>query len=211
MAAGLCSRHPTRESGGRGVECNTMTVREIITPTNKILRQKARKVIAFTPELQLLIDDMIETMRSAPGVGLAAPQIAESLRLFVVQLEVDPSVVEEDESEDASEKESIPGLGRLHVMINPEIVRLTGDLITGTEACLSIPGYAGEVERHERILIRYLDRQGQKRKLKTHGWLARVLQHEYDHLDGVLFIDKAEEVWKLEEDEPEEESDPVSI
>ncbi len=188
-----------------------MAIREIITPTNELLRQKARKVTAFTPELQVLIDDMIETMRAAPGVGLAAPQIAESLRLFVVHLEVDPSVDEEDESEDVAEKESIPGLGRLHVMINPEIVRLTGDLITGTEACLSIPGYAGEVERHERIVIRYLDRQSQKRKLKTHGWLARVLQHEYDHLDGVLFIDKAEEVWKLEKDEPEEESEPVSI
>ena len=98
----------------------------------------------------------------------------------------------------------------MHVMVNPEIVRLSGDLITATEACLSIPGYAGDVERRDRIVIRYLDRQGQKRKLKTHGWLARVLQHEYDHLDGVLYIDKALEVRKLdrETDADDESGDP---
>lgn len=178
-----------------------MALREIITPPNPLLRRKARKVTAFTPALQILIDDMIETMHAAHGVGLAAPQVAESLRLFVVQLEQDPA------TEDDPEVRPAPGVGRLHVMVNPDVVRLSGDLITGTEACLSIPDYAGDVERSDQIVIRYLDRNGQKRKLKTHGWLARVLQHEYDHLEGVLFIDRASNVWKVEpEAEPEEDA-----
>lgn len=181
-----------------------MTVRQIITPANPILRRKARKVTEFTPALQTLIEDMIDTLQSANGVGLAAPQVAESRRLFIAHVENDPT------AEDNPDAPPAPGVGRMHVMVNPEIVRLSGDFITATEACLSIPGYAGDVERRDRIVIRYLDRQGQKRKLKTHGWLARVLQHEYDHLDGVLYIDKALEVWKLdrETDADDESGDP---
>ena len=89
-----------------------------------------------------------------------------------------------------------PGLGRTHVMINPKITRFVGEDVVGTEACLSIPGFLGDVTRPNGIIIKYLDRQGQRRKLRTHGWLARVLQHEYDHLDGILFIDRAEKVWR---------------
>ena len=167
----------------------------IITPSNPILRRKAARVTVFDARLQTLIDDMLETMQAAPGVGLAAPQVAQSLRLFVARLEVEPGAGDDP---DASPP---PGLGRTHVMINPKITRFTGDAVVGTEACLSIPEYRGDVSRPHEIIIKYLDRHGQKRKLRTHGWMARVLQHEYDHLDGVLFIDKAEKVWRVELEE----------
>jgi len=179
-----------------------MAVREIITPANPILRHKARPVTAMTPALQTLIDDMVETMQAAQGVGLAGPQVAESLRLFVACLEEEPQLDEEE----AAPPPQPPGVGRLHVMINPEIVRASREMVTGVEGCLSIPGYAGDVERHQAITIRYQDRHGQKRKLKTFGWMARVLQHEYDHLDGVLFIDRAADVWSTDpEPEPQAE------
>lgn len=168
-----------------------MSERTIVTPSNLILRKKARKVTSFTPELQNLIDDMIDTMHAAPGSGLAAPQVGQSLRLFTVHIEEDPHVAEYPDLPPA------PGIGRVHVMVNPEISRASDKVVVGTEACLSISGYAGNVERHWEITIKYLDRHRQKRKLKTFGWLARVLQHEYDHLDGVLFIDRALDVWKI--------------
>ena len=170
-----------------------MSVRRIISPANPILRRKATKVKAFTVELQTLIDDMIETMRDAQGSGLAAPQVAQSLRLFVAHLVSDPL------AEDYPDNPPVPGLGRLLVIINPEMTRASSELVIGTEACLSIPGYAGEIERHSEITMKFLDRQGQKRKLKTYGWMARVLQHEYDHLSGVLFIDSASKVWRVDE------------
>ncbi len=170
-----------------------MPLLKIINPSNPILRKKAARVTIFDGRLQTLIDDMIETMKAAPGVGLAAPQVAQSLRLFVARLDADPNV---QDNSDEPQPSDLPGLGRTHVMINPKITRFFGDAEGGTEACLSIPEYLGEVIRPHGIIIKYLDRHGQKRKLRTHGWMARVLQHEYDHLDGVLFIDKAEQMWR---------------
>lgn len=175
-----------------------MSLLRIIYPSNRILRKKASRVTVFDSRLQILIDDMIETMEAAPGVGLAAPQVAQSLRLFVARLDEDPLVVDEPE---ISQLPAPPGLGRTHVMINPKIIRFFGESVVGTEACLSIPEYRGYVSRPHGIIIKYLDRHGQKRKLSTHGWMARVLQHEYDHLDGVLFIDKAEKVWHIDLEE----------
>mgnify|MGYP001377464956 CR=1 FL=1 len=170
-----------------------MPVLKIIHPSNPVLRKKAAQVNVFDTGLQNLIDDMIETMQAAPGVGLAAPQVSESMRLFVARLEEEP--VDEVDL-DAPKASMVPGLGRTHVMINPKITRFIGEDVVGTEACLSIPGFLGDVTRSNAIIIKYLDRQGQRRKLRTHGWLARVLQHEYDHLDGILFIDRAEKVWR---------------
>ena len=177
-----------------------MAVRRIVTPSNSILRKKATKVRYFTSELQALIDDMIETMHAAPGSGLAAPQVAESLRMFVAHLDEDPACEQHPNVLPA------PGIGRVLVMINPQISRASTELLLGNEACLSISGYAGDVERHREITMKYLDRQGNKCKLKTHGWLARVLQHEYDHLDGVLFIDKASKVWRVDASRSESSS-----
>jgi peptide deformylase len=157
-----------------------MTVLDIVTLPDKILRQKTRPVTSFDDDLQQLIDDMIETMREAPGVGLAAPQIGRSLQLTVI--ETLPELDDEGhEIEDSRE---------LYVIANPEIVWRSRQMVDGIEGCLSIPGYVGEVERHEEIRLRAQDRQGKKIKLKVKGWTARIFQHEIDHLHGVLYIDQ---------------------
>lgn len=163
-----------------------MAIREIVTLPNPILRRKARPVSDFGPELQTLIDDMVETMRAAPGVGLAAPQVNIPLRLFVAEWG--------DDEDDSVERKT-------YVMINPEIKRLSRETVVGVEGCLSIPGILGEVERAEEVTIHAFNRRGQKTRLKASGWLARILQHEFDHLNGDLFIDKAESVWQQVDEE----------
>jgi peptide deformylase len=163
-----------------------MAIREIVTVPAPVLRRKARKATDFGPELQQLIDDMIDTMREAPGVGLAAPQVDVPLRVIVVEY------AEQDEEEE----EVIPP--KLYTVVNPEITRISTDTELGTEGCLSIPGYAGDVDRPLAVTIKGFNRRGQPVKIKAEGWLARIFQHEMDHLDGVLFIDRAEKVWKHE-------------
>jgi peptide deformylase len=175
-----------------------MTVLDIITPINPILRQPAKKVRALTPEIQELFDDMIETMRAAPGVGLAAPQVAVSQRIIVVEY------AEPDEDPEAP-----PPAPDLYALINPEIVRRSKELVSGVEACLSIPGFAGEVERNKAVTVRAVNRQGDAVKIRSEGWLARIFQHEIDHLNGVLFIDRAEEVWRVEPAEEEALSEGI--
>ncbi|MBE0408883.1 MAG: peptide deformylase [Anaerolineales bacterium] len=160
-----------------------MSVRKIVTLPHPVLRQKARKVSDFGPELQQLIDDMVETMRSAPGVGLAAPQVGVPWRVIVVEYA-------EEEDENTSPK--------LYTLVNPEIARFSNETVTGVEGCLSIPEIAGDVERQEKVTIKGLNRNKQLVKIKADGWLARIFQHEIDHLDGILFTDRAEKVWKLE-------------
>jgi peptide deformylase len=163
-----------------------MALREIITIPEPILRKKARKVTEFGPELQTLIDDMVETMREAPGVGLAAPQVASPLRVIVIEYG-------DEENEDAPPK--------LYTMVNPEIVRVSEETVVGTEGCLSIPGFIGDVERLEQITVKGQNRHGQPMRVKADGWLARVFQHEIDHLNGVLFTDRALRIWKPAEGE----------
>lgn len=160
-----------------------MAVREIVSLPAPVLRKKARKVTDFGPELQTLIDDMIETMRVAPGVGLAAPQVDLPIRLIVVEYGDD-------------EDENIPP--KLYVVANPEITRSSEETEVGTEGCLSIPGFAGDVDRPLAVTVKGQNRRGQPVKIKAQGWLARIFQHEIDHLEGVLFIDRAEKVWKIE-------------
>ena len=172
-----------------------MPLKEIIGPANPILRHKARPVTdPRAPALQQLIDDMIETMREAPGVGLAAPQVAVSQRLAVVEYAEPPA----EAADDAPEPEP-----KLYVIVNPEIITRSDEKVEGTEGCLSLPGYAGNVLRHQAITVKALNRKGRPVKIKAHGWLARIFQHEIDHLDGVLFIDHAVKVWKIKDDEPE--------
>ncbi len=168
-----------------------MAKREIITTENPILRRKAKKVAKITPELRVLADDMVETMRQAPGVGLAAPQVAQSVRLFVAELE---------------ENEEQPGSGKTYIVFNPEYVFKSDELVDGVEGCLSIPGWAGEVTRHARVVVKGLDKQGKRIRIEAEGWLARVFQHELDHLDGVLFTDRIsdpEKIWQIREGEEE--------
>ncbi len=176
-----------------------MTLRQIVTLPEPVLRRKAKPVTKFDKKLQTLIDDMIETMRDAPGVGLAAPQVNISEQLIVVEYSEDDED-EEDETEEAENKPPKPK--KLYVMLNPEIVKASEEKVQGVEGCLSIPGIQGEVERHEAIQVKGLNRFGKPLKLKVDGWMARIFQHEIDHLNGVLFTDLASRVWKFQ---PEEE------
>jgi peptide deformylase len=153
---------------------------------------KAKPVQVFDKELQRLIDDMFETMQAAPGVGLAAPQIGESLRVVVVEYT-------DDEGENAKPKK--------YVLVNPEFVHKSEETVTDVEACLSVPGLAGEVERHEAVTIRAKNRFGKPIRLKASGWLARIFQHEIDHLDGVLYIDRATQVFQPTAEELEQVKD----
>lgn len=158
-----------------------MAIRPIVTVPDPVLRRKAQKVRQFDADLQQLIDDMIETMRAAPGVGLAAPQVGVAQRVIVVEYG-------EDEDEDKPP--------RLYVVVNPEIVEVSAETEMGVEGCLSIPDLVGEVERYRRIVVKGQNRRGQPIKLKLQGWVARIFQHEIDHLEGVLFTDRAVRVWK---------------
>lgn len=172
-----------------------MTLRKIVTLPEAVLRRKARPVTKFDKNLQTLIDDMVETMREAPGVGLAAPQIGLSERIIVIEY---------SEREEEEEKEDVPK--KVWAVLNPEIVKSSAETVVGVEGCLSIPGLVGEVERHAAIQVKGLNRHGKPMKIKAEGWLARIFQHEIDHLNGILFPDRATRVWKPQEEvEPEQE------
>ena len=172
-----------------------MAILEIIQPDNPLLRKKSHRVISFDTKFQKLVDDMVETMIDAPGTGLAAPQVAVNQRLIVVRLPDD----EESKEEYGDEA------GRLYVLANPEIIKASKSMVEGIEACLSIPGYYGKVDRHESVTIKGLDRYGKPVRIKAKDWLARVFQHEIDHLDGQLYIDIAKDIWRVRpEDEAEE-------
>jgi len=140
-----------------------------------------------TAPVQRLIDDMIETMREYHGVGLAAPQIHEGVRLFVAAIDVGTSG---DEDDDAEDFEPI-------VLINPEITPIGGDLVEDWEGCLSIPDIRGLVPRAKEIAVRAYDRQGDRIEIRARDFPARVIQHETDHLDGVLFLDRMESLDSL--------------
>ena len=175
-----------------------MSIREIIGPSNPVLRRKAKAVDnPNTAETQQLIEDMIATMRDAPGVGLAAPQVAVSQRIVVIEYAEVPDDLPEDVE---------PPEPKLYVIVNPEIVNRSDELVEGNEGCLSLPGYAGTVERHKAVTVKALNRRGKPIKIKAHDWLARIFQHEIDHLDGVLYIDRASKVWKIPEEEQENDA-----
>jgi peptide deformylase len=217
-----------------------MALRQIVTLPDPILRRRAKPVTKFDKALQTLIDDMIETMREAPGVGLAAPQVDISQQLIVVEYaegeeddeekveaagEEPPAVSPQDRSADpqgrsadpqgrsadaessaAMERDSKPQKPRkLFVMINPEIMKTSEETVVGFEGCLSIPGLQGEVERFEALQVKGLNRHGHPYKIKVDGWLARIFQHEIDHINGVLFTDRATRVWKLPDPDSAEE------
>lgn len=175
-----------------------MPAREITLIGDDVLRQKARRVRDFDEKLHTLLDDMEATLTEASGAGLAAPQVGVSERVLIVRLADD----EEEYGDDA---------GVLYEVVNPEIVRASREMVEGAEACLSIPGYYGMVDRHEMIVLRGQDRYGKEFRMRPRGWLARVFQHEIDHLDGILYIDRTEEVWRVgEEDEVGEASEAAA-
>jgi peptide deformylase len=171
-----------------------MTLRKIVTLPEPVLRRKAHTVTKFDKNLQTVIDDMVETMRDAPGVGLAAPQIGLSERLIVIEYyEKD----EEEEQEDAPKK--------VWTVLNPEIAKASEEMVRGVEGCLSIPNLVGEVERHAAVQVKGLNRHGKPMKIKAEGWLARIFQHEIDHLNGVMFTDRATRVWQPSQEVEEEQ------
>jgi peptide deformylase len=169
-----------------------MGLRKIRVLSDPVLRKKARKVTQFNEELRILVEDMAETMREAKGVGLAAPQVGILERVIVVE-----TPVEDDD----------PGSGRFYAVVNPEIIRASTEQVDGIEGCLSIPGYVGEVTRHESVTVKGQDLRGRSIRIKAQGYLARVFQHEVDHLVGVLFIDQLtapDRIWPVEEGKEEQ-------
>lgn len=161
---------------------------ELITvesPQASILRRRARAVGRITPQIQPLVDDMIAVMQEASGVGLAAPQVGVNKRIFVAQV-----------------KE------RTYVLIDPEILRSEGEEI-GVEGCLSIPGVVAEVPRAARVVVKAKNRKGRGVTLRAEGLLARVFQHEIDHLDGILFLDRVRDKATIREVAESAEFEPA--
>jgi len=166
-----------------------MALRKIVTVPDPVLKRKAHTVNKFDKNLQTLLDDMVETMREAPGVGLAAPQVGLSERVIVVEYY---------EKEEMEEIEEAPK--KVWAVVNPEIVKASEEKLIGIEGCLSIPGLLGEVERHAEVQVKGLNKHGKPLKIKARGWLARIFQHEIDHLNGVLFTERAVRVWQPKQD-----------
>ncbi|MEP0005543.1 MAG: peptide deformylase [Balneola sp.] len=152
-----------------------MSILPIVTYNDSVLRDKTEPISELTEEVSELIEDMIETMYNSDGVGLAAPQIGKSLKIFV--MDGDPVV------EDEEEKHGVM------VFINPEIVEKKGKNIPMDEGCLSIPEVREKVFRPETIVIKYRDKDFSEKVEEFSGWIARIIQHENDHLNGILFID----------------------
>jgi peptide deformylase len=168
-----------------------LDVKTIGTP---VLRRKAAPITKADKTIRVLAANMLETMHEEGGVGLAAPQIGQSIRLIVVEYPQDDTV---EDSPLATYK-----------LINPEIVWKSETLVKGVEGCLSIPGVVGEVERAESIRVKAQGISGRKTEISASGWLARIFQHEIDHLDGICYIDRAEKVWELSQEEDSDSAEP---
>lgn len=166
-----------------------MALLDIVTPKSAnaaVLRSPAKRVRTFDAALHTLLDDMVETMRAANGAGLAAPQIGLVQRISVIEWPEDPDRPEETL--------------RRYEIINPEIVKAKG-AEEAQEGCLSLPGLAADVVRATYVLVKYQDREGKEMRLKAYDWLARIFQHEIDHLQGVLMTDRAETLYRIVENE----------
>ncbi len=150
-----------------------MAIRRILTADEPILRERTKRVSTFDASLHRLLDDMLVTMRDAPGVGLAANQIGIPLQVAIV--EIDDKITE---------------------LVNPQIVKGSGEQVDW-EGCLSIPGYVAEVARHEKVTVKARDRHGKEFRVRGTELLARALQHEIDHLNGTLYIDHLESLEEL--------------
>jgi len=158
-----------------------MAILSICTLPDPVLKQKAKRVRTIDSSIKKLIADMLETLHAAPGrAGLAAPQIGVSLRISVINISGEDDIV----------------------IINPEIVKKSGERLV-TEGCLSVPGYFGEIKRAESVTVKGLNQDGKKIRIKAEGLLAQALEHEIDHLNGVIYIDHLESLDKLSKVEEE--------
>lgn len=161
-----------------------MAIRNIVLEGDEILRKKCREIPEVTDRIRTTLEDMLETMRQQYGCGIAGPQVGVMRRMFVAE----------------------PEPGRVYYMINPVIEEQEGSQ-TGDEGCLSVPGLIGTVERPQRIKLRALDLDGREQVYEFEDWDARVMCHEYDHLDGILYTDKATNVREPEEEPEGEEAE----
>ena len=171
-----------------------MAIREVFLASDPRLRQKAKPIKEFGPALKALADDMLETMRTSNGVGLAAPQVGLLHRLFVAEI---PASYEDD-----------PNHGRSFALANPQVVKVSDEEEQGLEGCLSVPTWAGRVWRPKWVIVKAKTVHGKPVRLKVEGYLARIFLHEMDHLDGVLFTDRIEEpedLWQEKEKDAEGE------
>ena len=148
-----------------------MALRQILTEPNKILREKSLSVENVDKDVQILMDDMLETMYAAPGIGLAAIQVGIPKRVIVLDIE-----------QKEGQKNPI-------CLVNPEIIKKSKNNSTYEEGCLSVPGQFAEIDRPDKCHVKYLDYYGEKKEIKAEGMLATCIQHEIDHLEGILFID----------------------
>ena len=167
-----------------------MALLEIVKDPAPVLRKMAKPVTKVNASIRALLDDMADTMYDAPGVGLAAPQVGISKRVIVI---------------DPHDEET--GLFQL---VNPEIVAKEG-WVQGTEGCLSLPGFVGDVYRYEKIQVVALDRNGRKVYIDAEGWLARIFQHEIDHLDGIMYTDKCANLREVPPGTEEEEAQTAEV
>lgn len=158
-----------------------------------VLRQKAKKVKSFGPSLEALVTEMLDAMHAADGLGLAAPQIGVPLRVIVIEM---PAELDEEGNETHP--------GKLYVYCNPEILEASGEE-EDQEGCLSVPGYVGQVKRATSVTVKGEDTRGRKIRTKAKGLLARAFQHEIDHTNGILFIDRVDSPEKLRRIRPDEE------
>ena len=167
-----------------------------------VLREKAKRVKTFDGALRKLAEDMLETMHENAGVGLAVPQIGLSMRLLVAEYVPDKEDIESGER------------GFKVILCNPEIVKSSEEMETGLEGCLSIPGWVGDVPRHVSVTVKGQTPEGKELRLKADHYFARVLQHEIDHLNGVLFTDRIEDIETLRKIDPamdEEEKEKLEV
>ena len=160
-----------------------MAIRNVVLEGDEILRKKCREIPEVTDRIRTTMEDMLETMRQQYGCGIAGPQVGVMRRMFIAE----------------------PEPGRVYYMINPVMLEQEGSQI-GDEGCLSVPGLIGTVERPQRIKIKAWDLNGQEQVYEFEDWDARVMCHEYDHLDGILYTDKATNVREPEEEEEGEEA-----
>ena len=154
-----------------------MAIRNIVTEGDEILRKRCREVSEVTDRIKMTLQDMLETMREQYGVGIAAPQVGIMRRMFIAE----------------------PEPGRVYYMINPVILEQSGSQVDD-EGCLSVPGMIGTVDRPQRIKMQAMDLNGEMQVYEFEDFDARVMCHEYDHLEGVLYIDKAENIRPVEEE-----------
>ncbi len=165
-----------------------MAVLELTYDPNPILREKAKRIKTFDANLRKFVADMFETMRVSNGVGLAAPQVNQSIRLIVIEILPDKREGEK---------------GVKVALCNPEIVKASDEMVSDIEACLSIRGWYGEVPRHRWVVVKAQNPEGKEVRIKAEDYYARVLQHEIDHLNGILFTDRIVDISTLRRIEPE--------